>query len=618
MDNSEYWDFCLTKDDGGAVSWEDGLQTECLATFIDTNEPDCIFMDEMTSVPTFKWSDAVSEGITLYNIGLTGVDNGLISFRKDRITNEEFLKLFTGSTLTREKDDYRFHLKQVTGNTMLYDYPADITMENGIQVIKLNGGFYQGFFKAEDEQYQVLPHRIDDDWAFEFTLKREEYEPVSNKTLNDAHPNNKGFFFYMGTRAENKWWHLYNHADAEEYPKRVTEETFCGDDNFLPNMEPIDPLVEGGFDKPCVSCVPPILGGTDPIGIPSIPNESCNNTCKLEPSPYWLNYYVSWYDCGSNNNQSKDPNCNICPEMNPMPPVGYENLLKYLICRGELKPPAEIEEELTPDGITTTDGIPLDEANMKIVKTDNKYVIFNRTCTGETVNTFDPEAEYEFVVKDKPNSTTNYFTLFNRTPTGYTSRCLPPEYTANDNDYKLNADIYNNALGFRIKDDGSIGYRLMAFNCELPNKYEIKEEYSLPGIIPMDEWVTVDVVIRLLNDNSNPCADPTRSKVKIYFYVDGRLKFISRELANMNFRALNETPGKQEGVPYNISLGGGTQGLCDMVMPNFRALPTYILPIEENFAGTFIGKFKSFKFYPCGLTFNQIAQNVRFEKEKQP
>ena len=71
---------------------------------------------------------------------------------------------------------------------------------------------------------------------------------------------------------------------------------------------------------------------------------------------------------------------------------------------------------------------------------------------------------------------------------------------------------------------------------------------------------------------------------------------------------------KQEGVPFNISLGGGTQGLCDVVYYDFGHTPTDILPLEKNFAGSFIGYIKSFKFYDCLLTFSEIQQNTAFEQ----
>ena len=70
---------------------------------------------------------------------------------------------------------------------MLYDYPIS---QNEDGSIKLNGGFYQGFFKSDGE-YQILPSEIYGEWNFEFDLRKVNYEPESNKTLNDAVASNE-------------------------------------------------------------------------------------------------------------------------------------------------------------------------------------------------------------------------------------------------------------------------------------------------------------------------------------------------------------------------------------------------------------------------------------------
>jgi hypothetical protein len=71
---------------------------------------------------------------------------------------------------------------------------------------------------------------------------------------------------------------------------------------------------------------------------------------------------------------------------------------------------------------------------------------------------------------------------------------------------------------------------------------------------------------------------------------------------------------KQEGVPYNVSLGGGTQGLCDVVYENYKDVPEYVLFLEKEFCGSFMGYLKSFKFYSCNKDFTKILANNRFEK----
>ena len=78
-------------------------------------------------------------------------------------------------------------------------------------------------------------------------------------------------------------------------------------------------------------------------------------------------------------------------------------------------------------------------------------------------------------------------------------------------------------------------------------------------------------------------------------------------------RSLNDLSSKQEGVPYNISIGGGTQGLCDTIGIDYLSTPDSVLPLEQNFAGTFIGYLKSFKVYDCQLNYSVIQRKVEEE-----
>ena len=67
-------------------------------------------------------------------------------------------------------------------------------------------------------------------------------------------------------------------------------------------------------------------------------------------------------------------------------------------------------------------------------------------------------------------------------------------------------------------------------------------------------------------------------------------------------------------MPYNISLGGGTQGLCDVIYEDFDNIPEYVLFLEKEFGGSFKGYFKSFKFYACSQHFGNIQANFNYEQ----
>jgi len=479
IDETDYWDMHLNSHG----SCGDVLSESCASVVIDTTNDVCLSGNELTSLEDYFYSEACSHGLKLENIGYTGVDNGLISYIKDRITNREFYQIYTHSTYEIESGDTRLHLHAVTGNTQLYDYPTSINEDGSI---KLNGGFYQGFFRSDDD-YAILPSEINGEWNLEFDLRKVNYEPESTNTLNDAHPNNKGIFFYIGTRAENKWVYLYEGLE-------ISGTTF-GD-------------------------------------------------CELEEEG------DSVFDL------------------------------------------VDDDIELSAQTYETSNGFDIFSPNDDYIESDNKFLIFDRTSSGITIHNY--EGNEVVVLKTKKNGFNgNLFLYMDRTPTGYTVHNidkLESGYTDTYDEQTLYNDIYNNALAFVINDDGSIGYRFLVKSCSGDPQwhYEVLSGNSYPGIIKEDVWTKIRVKIRA-----------SETGIRIMFYVNGKLKYITSELPKLNLHALDEIKEKQEGVAYNISLGGGTQGLAETIMPDYMLNPTKIYPIEENFAGTFIGDIKGFKFYTC-------------------
>jgi hypothetical protein len=96
--------------------------------------------------------------------------------------------------------------------------------------------------------------------------------------------------------------------------------------------------------------------------------------------------------------------------------------------------------------------------------------------------------------------------------------------------------------------------------------------------------------------------------MKILIYVNGYLVFISKPINTFNFHELNDVYQKQEGVPYNISLGGGSIGLLETISLNYYDISEYILPIEKDYCGTFLGDIKSFKIYNGFIDYNSIQK----------
>lgn len=482
---SDYWDMHLYESQAGVLV-KDGLQEDCLTAYIDTTKDECIEENELVSVYDYVWDEAVNNGVELNNIGLTGVDNGFITYDKDTITEDEFKDLFTNSKLVIDADDYRLHLNKISGNNKIYRYDNEIVNEDNMRVAKLNGGFYQGFFKTGNGcNYNVLPNGLENGICLEFTLKPEHNELNENDdilpTLNDIYPENNGIFFYAGTRAENKWWKYYTNVDEK----------------------------------------------TD---------------------------------------------------------------------------------------IETSNNISLD-AQVNLISTDNKFITYNRSKNGYRANMghFD---DPEIIEMPKNYSDENYFIIMNRTKKGYTARTIKELQEQENTKYNVVEDLYNNALAFQIKENGSIGYKYLIKDCDAVNKYGIETEWSLPEMVKYNEWNVINV--RLIPVVKYALTDygylKANDYMRILIYVNGKLVLYSKELETINFKTLNDVYEKQEGVPFNISLGGGTQGLCDVVYENYKDTPSYQLYLEKEFGGSFIGYLKSFKFYACDQNFVNITENYKYEK----
>lgn len=570
----EYWDMCLDREDMSGVSYENGMSERCLISHIDSDNPDCILFDSLYGNRKYYWNDRNINPYTLYNIGFTGVDNGLVSYDRTKVSNREFLKLFMESELNIDETYDTLKLTRVTGHTMQYDYPMSVVHEEGMYLIKLNGGFYQGFFKDGDcKGYQILPHRLDSSWSLEFTLKRHEHETESAKTLNDTYPENKGMFFYIGTRAENKWWKEYDRSDRYKDYERCDLYYFSSD------------YVDDGYEAEN--------------------GHLLNMDYVVEDyiEPYFEQEYMDYCEC------YQHTNCKCVEEMSYFASEYFkDDTLEDCNCdlyyNGDYMDDIVIDENMT---IRTRNGFSFYNKDCREIWTDNKFLLFNRTCSGTTVSDWDGD-DSEFLIVDETFYTDeNMFLVFNRTCTGTTASTIS-HYEAmhvKEGKYNVFNDIHQNALGLRITDNGAVGYRYIVNDCE--SDYKMVEEYSYDDVFPYDKWSTVHVKIEPLG------AWDKRGKMKLYFYVNGKLKLISNELPMLYLRDLKDLHEKQEGVPYNISLGGGTQGLAETIGLNYFKVPEHKLPLEKHFAGTFIGYIKTFRFYECPLNFQEINSNHDFD-----
>lgn len=206
--------------------------------------------------------------------------------------------------------------------------------------------------------------------------------------------------------------------------------------------------------------------------------------------------------------------------------------------------------------------------------------------------------------------------LNNRIPGIGGSSCLCCNNTTNqiiNNDYC--DELSENVLGFRITPDYRIGYRKITVTGECQNNQftitgsTIEEKYSEPySILTGDTWLHIVITY---NNTGNIVRNLEAGTLK--FYVNGLNIFTVDDFINLKLRELNEYSEKQEGVPYNISWGGGSQGLSETqtfggVNPN-----NLNLTIENNFAGTFNGYLSQLRFYEKPLNILEIRNNFFYD-----
>jgi hypothetical protein len=642
INEDEYWDFYLYHGSYKRYGASNGssLYDSCLISYIDLSDKDCIGDDNwIYGTSAYTWESANTIDNTLYNISYVGIDNGLFTYRKDRILNSDFINILQNNKYTIEENDNRLKLHAVSGNTLVYDYP--LHLENGYTT--LNGGFYQGFFKTECDKYQVLPSSFNDgdNFHIEMTLKKCDLDAESNKTLNDKYPNNKGIFFYIGTRAENKWIYMYDtyYKDGYEECSQLGIGDFVEDGDIDKNTYIINNFfeVDPSYEEEDIEW-------TDLYTDYKYYDEELYNAydeCEFDDMYNYLEIdyrrkpividesndftTIGWCCSETSNKTVLKPYRTSCGC-----PIRYKRVSasdsarmsvynhdafgdEYIGSFDDISDSTDCQDYIADD-VDITDfeyeldnGLKISEANQYTITTDNKFLFFDRTCTGKTIQNWIDGTEFMFYGRNN-NFKGNLFILMNRTATGYNVNTIDELRNENINDYNVYSDLYDNALAFRITDSGAIGYRLLTIDCDSndDDKTLIMEDYSFDNVVPQCEWFTVNIRIIFLSKN----------KMKFAFYIDGKLVYITKELPRIRLRELNDLYDKQEGVPYNISLGGGTQGLCDTVQKNYMLEPDRVYPLEENFAGSFIGYMKSFRMYNCQMEQMNISNNAKYDAKK--
>jgi len=506
----------------------------------------------------------------LCDVGLTGIDNGLV-----KNMSGETIEITTGlyetesDKFSRYKYDRRMKMHPITGfttsenrlwNDNSYNYNMSYTTDGGSvgYFARLNGGFFQGFYKLPGYDYQVFPQRVSLGWTAEFML-RYRWTGDTSVGLNARYPDNKGTFFYMGARAENKFYH---YADGE--PKQDTGYTRVT--SGLTCMHTCGCASTANTSSECLQVYQP-SGGT-------ITHCTCGCPCDCESHAKY-------------------------PEKDPL----YDGVSNALSLRlsGDTGSPRLCVKTYRITGGCEHSG----------------------TClTGLTYHTGTSVTEW--------CSTRGIFDDCSGTTYPNVEHWVQIDAVFQRKEWFDTCDLYEKGgLGLLVDD---------VYFATLENRSVTLVEPPIthdPGYIPPSTEVVT------FNDNWTEEQKFRLGTMK--FYVNGKLFLVAENFEEIIPRLLNVEKEKQIGVGYNISVGGGTQGLhdnltfsagcpaelsgityqqdpeClttdDLTHTEYSGLTTQI-KLEEYFGGSMIGDVSAFRMYTEPLNASQIRHNFLLLKNK--
>jgi hypothetical protein len=486
-------------------------------------------------------------------------------------------------------------MKQVTGFTHQYSYGIEaVSGKTEGYYNNLRGGFYQGFYKLYDYPYEVLPERTECGWTVESLLKF-DVECVSGctipgtQTLNDVYPNNKGIYFYMGTRAENKF---HNYYSGE------TGLNTCDQGDYSCSGIPT-PIITTGYTGYCGTQVQVITSTYDET-IDSLSNSFALRLTDDGRVGYRALYFTG--NCITTYSDKKVLDCNTNEYYTIKDCVtgltyssGYTIVEKYsdVVCglTGStfvescpwLLVTARFQRNYCYDGcdLENKGGIN-DLIDIPIVDTPG-YIDSGLNTTSTTLVR---EAPLMPGWNDMGNKVvvTGQYLGSGEIATGCTSTCSCSACT------QTNCATCGPATGCTTN------------YTKLTEKIKFSKKWS--------------------DDKSFRTGTLT-------IFVNGRPVLTDTEFEEIIPRRLNTEKQKQVAVPFNISWGGGTQGLIDNqtfsadTSGNTITCPPYVqdpndlgLLIEKNFAGTYIGGISQLRYYIKPLGFDEIFHNFLVNKDR--
>ena len=588
---------------------------------------------------------------TSCDIGLTGIDNGLVTgMTAQTITFTN--GLFPDSLkFERTYFDKRLKMFQVTGytsspnvrfsgfdKTVLYEVVSKVGIYEG-RYHELYGGFYQGFYRLFGYDYDIFPDRMNKGWSVEMILKPRlfnEYFPSSGETtLNEIYPQNKNTFFYFGTRAENKFYH---HADG--HPQCVTGYTRVTSGlTKLSTCACCDRTIK---NSRCIYVYPPRSkdGIHDPhtnYGCPQCQGNydrciTCGCGCNLDACQT-CGWECQIHECEHiiELTPTPTPTPTVTPGYcDPHPPICTQSCTKCEDCHDCCKPSGFTSVENTCESDPLFDSM--------------SNAMSFRLC-GDPKN---PQIGVRILRMTGGCETTGTCVTGITYTTGYTidNYCSPPIYPDCE---QINPAWLELEHWFQLDvvwerytwfDTCDLYYRGGLGDVTIITSLESLANNATALIAPPYTQGTPDEMIKLVGLTEKWLIDKHYRKGRLKFYINGRLFYTIEDIEELIPRGLSTDKEKQVGVPFNISWGGGTQGLrenltfssmtslfgpyqqdpeClptnDLSGTTLSALTTNIF-IEPNFAGTFEGGISQFRMYVEPLSAPEVKHNFSLLKNK--
>jgi hypothetical protein len=504
---------------------------------------------------------------------------------------------------------------------------------------ELYGGFYQGFYELFGYGYKILPERYTKGWTIEMTLKPRIFNvystPENKTTLNQLYPNNSGIFFYMGTRAENKYWHFAQgknptDPDYERVTRRLLDLSTCDCKTLNPGYSTSS---TSHFDLS-------VSGATIEVGqnLLWVSGDTCvvyhnelefltgnviGYTASTNSLEFVTTYRVGkgdfkyWIVDKLNFLEYNNSDCYLV-----YPPTGITDYhyTESPCCPDEPQVPVP-EQDATYNGMSNALAIRFsgDPSNPKIC-------IRTLTMTGDCITSGSCETTgYE---SQTGYSINNYCT----TKRVY-DECSGTTHT--NGEHWVLVDVVferNTAL-----DECDLVY-LGGLGVISNLVFTASTNSNSVSLIspPITHYQLNPEKEELVQLNNEWLLEKGFRKGKFKIFVNGKLFETFDNVEEIIPRGLYGHKETQVGVPFNISWGGGTQGLHENLV--FSAIPTtdlnyYIqdpelfppnvlsgtslsalttnILIEQNFAGTFDGGISSFSMYAKPLTIPEIQHNSR-------